>query len=120
MGGRSFNPELADPSEAGALAAALWELQLLVHHYHPHVAQVRVGGFGAGVRARAERTFGFAGKVLLPVHRYCVHAVQASMMGACALTCFCAHTRTHCPGCSHHFTAHRRRHTYTCTRASTH
>lgn len=42
VGGRSFNPELADPTEAGALAAALWELQLLVHHYHPHVAQVRV------------------------------------------------------------------------------
>ena len=40
MGGRSFNPELADPSEAGALASALWELQLLSHHYHPHVAQV--------------------------------------------------------------------------------
>ncbi|KAF6266173.1 CBF/Mak21 family-domain-containing protein [Scenedesmus sp. NREL 46B-D3] len=38
VGGRQFDADCSDPSEAGALAAALWELPLLAQHYHPHVA----------------------------------------------------------------------------------
>ncbi len=38
VGGRAFNADCTDPTEAGALAAALWELPLALRHYHPHVA----------------------------------------------------------------------------------
>jgi hypothetical protein len=38
VGGRSYNPWSGDPSDAGALAAAFWELPLLLRHYHPAVA----------------------------------------------------------------------------------
>jgi len=39
VGGRTYDPACADPSEAGALAATLWELPLLASgHFHPHVA----------------------------------------------------------------------------------
>lgn len=41
VGGRTYDPHCVDPSEAGALAATLWELPLAAQHYHPHVAQVR-------------------------------------------------------------------------------
>ncbi|PSC74530.1 nucleolar complex 3-like protein isoform X2 [Micractinium conductrix] len=45
--GQGYQPEAADPSEAGALGVPLWELSLLARHYHPHVAaasaQVAVG-----------------------------------------------------------------------------
>jgi CBF/Mak21 family len=33
-----FSADVKDPSEAGALTASLWELSLLMRHYHPHVA----------------------------------------------------------------------------------
>ncbi len=39
VGGKAYSPEVEDPSEAGALAATLWELALLQRHYHPHVGQ---------------------------------------------------------------------------------
>jgi hypothetical protein len=39
VGGQQYVPDCADPSEAGALAAALWELPLAAQHYHPHVAR---------------------------------------------------------------------------------
>lgn len=39
VGGRPYDPSCPDPSEAGALAACMWELSLLRSHYHPHVAQ---------------------------------------------------------------------------------
>lgn len=35
---QGYQPEGADPTEAGALATPLWELSLLSQHYHPHVA----------------------------------------------------------------------------------
>jgi nucleolar complex protein 3 len=38
VGGKSFNPWCADPSDAWAWAAAFWELPLLLRHYHPAVA----------------------------------------------------------------------------------
>jgi hypothetical protein len=38
VGGQQYEPYCEDPSEAGAMAAALWELPLLSQHYHPHVA----------------------------------------------------------------------------------
>ena len=38
VGGRSYDPWCKDPSDAGALAAAFWELPLLLRHYHPAVA----------------------------------------------------------------------------------
>jgi hypothetical protein len=38
IGGRGFDAAAAEPSDAGALAAALWELTLAARHYHPHVA----------------------------------------------------------------------------------
>jgi hypothetical protein len=38
VGGQQYVPDCGDPSEAGALAAALWELPLAAQHYHPHVA----------------------------------------------------------------------------------
>lgn len=41
LAGRSYNPSVPDPSEAGALASTLWDLTLLRHHYHPHVQQAR-------------------------------------------------------------------------------
>ena len=41
VGGRTYDPHCVDPSEAGALAATLWELPLAAQHFHPHVAQVR-------------------------------------------------------------------------------
>lgn len=37
VGGRVYDPHCQDPSDAGALAAALWELPLLTQHHHPHV-----------------------------------------------------------------------------------
>lgn len=37
--GWSYNASSTDPSEAGALAATLWDLTLLRQHYHPHTAQ---------------------------------------------------------------------------------
>ncbi|KAG1668841.1 hypothetical protein FOA52_004936 [Chlamydomonas sp. UWO 241] len=38
VGGRLFDANCPDPSEAGAMASTLWELCGLTHHYHPHVA----------------------------------------------------------------------------------
>ncbi|KAF8055732.1 noc3l [Scenedesmus sp. PABB004] len=53
VGGQQFQPDVSDPSEAGALAAALWELPLAAAHYHPHVA--------AAARALLALTPGLAG-----------------------------------------------------------
>ena len=39
-GYNTFRPDIDDPAEAGALSVPLWELALLAHHFHPHVAQV--------------------------------------------------------------------------------
>lgn len=39
VGGRTYNPALPDPSEAGAQASTLWEICLTKQYYHPHVAQ---------------------------------------------------------------------------------
>jgi nucleolar complex protein 3 len=38
VGGVAYDADATDPSEAGGLAGALWELPLAVKHYHPHVA----------------------------------------------------------------------------------
>jgi len=38
VGGQQYQPDCEDPSESGAMAAALWELPLLTQHYHPHIA----------------------------------------------------------------------------------
>jgi hypothetical protein len=38
VGGQQYESHCEDPSEAGAMAAAVWELPLLSQHYHPHVA----------------------------------------------------------------------------------
>ena len=51
VGGRSYNADCRDPSEAGALASTLWELAHLAKHYHPHVAKVSAhwtAGMGGG------------------------------------------------------------------------
>ena len=40
VAGRMFDPRCPDPSEAGALAATLWEVPVITKHFHPHVAQV--------------------------------------------------------------------------------
>ena len=39
VGQGSYNPDVADPTEAGAMSSTLWELCLLQLHYHPHIAQ---------------------------------------------------------------------------------
>lgn len=60
---KTFNPEVADPAEAGALSSALWELPLLARHFHPHISQVAKdisGGHGSG-------SGGAAGSALLPL-----------------------------------------------------
>jgi hypothetical protein len=47
VGGRMHDPLRPDPSDAGALAATLWELPILAQHFHPAVAQARArGGLG--------------------------------------------------------------------------
>ena len=40
VGGRMYDAACPDPGEAGAMAAALWELAAMTRHYHPHVVQV--------------------------------------------------------------------------------
>jgi hypothetical protein len=54
VGGKAYAPEVEDPSEAGALAATLWELAPLQRHYHPHVAQAAasVAALAPGERRR--------------------------------------------------------------------
>ncbi len=52
VGGRLFDASCPDPSEAGALAASLWELPVMTRHYHPAVGQAATSllamGLGAG------------------------------------------------------------------------
>jgi hypothetical protein len=58
VGGRVFNPDCDDPSEAGAFASSLWELPLLAHHYHPHVraAAADLLGLTPGVKKPSSAT----------------------------------------------------------------
>eukprot|EP00879_Flechtneria_rotunda_P013689 GHRR01014299.1.p1 GENE.GHRR01014299.1~~GHRR01014299.1.p1 ORF type:complete len:467 (+),score=188.05 GHRR01014299.1:1895-3295(+) len=64
VGGRQYDPDCPDPSEASALAAALWELPLLSQHYHPHMSAAArallalTPGKGAGADAAAKAAAG--------------------------------------------------------------
>ncbi len=65
VAGKSWRPDCADPSEAGALSACLWELPLLAQHYHPHVAQAAASVLAAC--APAARAGGSAPSVSGPL-----------------------------------------------------
>ena len=51
VGGRMFDAACADPGEAGAMAASLWELPAMTRHYHPHVGQAAASLLSMGLGA---------------------------------------------------------------------
>lgn len=52
-GSGGYDPHIADPSESRALSSTLWELSMLLHHFHPVVAQCTAATAAIGSDAAA-------------------------------------------------------------------